>query len=452
MVGADTAEKHPHAILLVDDEESITKALQRLFRRQGFEIFSAQGGEEGLRVLRDANRPFSVIVSDQRMPGMTGVQFLEAAKTIHPRAIRILLTGYSDVNAIIDAINRGGIHRYMAKPWNDDEILLVVRQALEQYELVRENERLMNLTRSQNAELREWNRTLEQKVEERSREVLIKNEALSRLNAELESNLYNSVRAFASLAERQNTAQAGHMRRVGQVAGEIARMMNLPEAEVVPIEIAALLHDFGKLSFPQRLLEYRDDAWTSDEKKLYRKHPHLGQETVHFISKLDHVGILIRTHHERFDGQGYPDQLREEEIPVGARIIAVADAYDKITKLRVDIDGSVKALRIAEGRLIHEELLQKAAVVHLKKESFLAYDPDVVKVFLNGLKSQGAYREDRKISIEEIAPGMTLSRALYTSGGRFLLPANTVMGENYVKKIRALHETDFIESVYVLRK
>jgi response regulator RpfG family c-di-GMP phosphodiesterase len=437
------ASDHRHHILLVDDEESITKALQRLFRRESHEIHTASGGEEALHLLRESANPFSLIVSDQRMPGMNGAEFLAKAREIFPGSIRILLTGYSDMTAVVDAVNRGQIHRYMTKPWNDEELLLVVRQSLEHYDLVTENFRLLELTKKQNEELT---------VEERSREILIKNQELSRLNHDLEQNLYNAVKAFSSLVERYNPALAGHGRRVAQIAGEIARMMNLPEVEVVHIEIAALLHDFGKLSFSPRLLDYREDAWTPDEKRLYRRHPQLGQETVHFISKLDHVGILIRTHHERFDGQGYPDQLREEEIPVGARIIAVADTYDKITGLRVDLDGSVKSLRIAEGRMIDEDLLQKAAVMHLRKESLLAYDPDIVKAFLNVLKSRGTYREDRKISVAELVPGMTLSRALYTSSGRFLLPAHAVMGENYVKKIRALHETDFIEAVHVLRK
>jgi len=375
--------------------------------------------------------------------------FLEAAKAVDPQAVRILLTGYADMNATIDAINRGEIHRYMTKPWNDEELLLVVRQAIAQYELQRENERLLELTKQQNEALRRWNTTLEQRVEERSLEILQKNTDLTRLNQELESNLYNAVRAFAALVEKQNPAQAGHMRRTAHWAGEIARAMDLPEPEVAQVEIAALLHDLGKLSFPPRLLEYREDTWTPDEKKRYRRHPQIGQETVQFISRLDHAGILIRCHHERFDGQGYPDHLREEEISMGARIIAVADAYDKFTGLRIDLDGSVRAVRLAEGKLADEEMFRKAAVMHLKKESFLAYDPDIVKRFLDLLRDRGSYREERKIGVEELVRGMTLSRALYSSSGRFLLPAQTVMTDNYVKKIRSLHETDFIEAIYV---
>ncbi|HPC74091.1 MAG TPA: response regulator [Syntrophales bacterium] len=444
--------KPHHVILLVDDEESIAKALQRLFRREHYDIRAAHGGEEALRVLQDTDTPFSLIVSDQRMPGMSGVEFLERAKILSPLSIRILLTGYSDVNAIVDAVNRGQIHRYMTKPWNDEEMLLVVRQSIEQYELVTENLRLQELTRRQNDELTELNRTLEKKVEERSREILIKNEELTRLNRDLEANLYNAVKAFSSLVERYSPALAGHGRRVAHLSREIAKAMQLPEKEVVQIEIAALLHDFGKLSFPQKMMDCRKDQWTAEERRLYQQHPLFGQETVHFISRLDHVGLLIRSHHERYDGQGFPDRLSEEEIPVGSRIVAVADAYDRITNLRIDPDGSVKSIRLSEGRLLDEELYRKAAAVHLRRESFLSFDPDVVKLFLNLLRDRGTYREDRKVSVQDIVPGMVLARPLYSTGGRFLLPAETVLTENFIRKIRSIHETDFIDALYVIRK
>ena len=446
------ASDHRHRILLVDDEESITKALQRLFRRESHEIYTASGGEEALHLLRESTNPFSLILSDQRMPGMNGAEFLEKAREIYPDSIRILLTGYSDMSAVIDAVNRGQIHRYMTKPWNDEEMLLVVRQSLDHYDLVTENVRLLELTKKQNEELSELNRTLEAKVEERSGEIIIKNKELSRLNQVLEQNLYNAVKAFSSLVERQNTALAGHGRRVAQLSRQIGERLDLPTDELIQIEVAALLHDFGKLSFPPRLMDYREEAWTLEERKLYRMHPKLGQDTVHFISRLDYVGLLIRSHHERYDGQGYPDRLTEEEIPIGARVITVADAYDRVANLRIDVDGSVKGIRVSEGRLSEEEVYQRAAVMHLRKGSHLSYDPDIVKRTLSFLKDKGAYREDRKVDVEDLCGGMVLARPLYSTGGRFLLPAETVLTDSIIRKIRAIHENDFMDGIHIVRK
>jgi len=452
------ALKYNHTLLLVDDEESITKSLQRLFRKEGYKIHTAASGQEGLEILKNAEKPFSLIISDQRMPGMTGAQFFEKAKKIFPDAIRILLTGYSDMDAIIEAVNKGEIHRYMTKPWNDEDMILQVRKALEEYELILENKRLIALTKKQNKELKELNARLEQKVEERSREIIQKNKELSQLNKELESSFYNTVRAFASLLEMHTPQLAGHGRRVSILSREIARLLDLDEKEILHIEIAALLHDIGKLGFPKKLIEYKEQEWDHQDKKLFRKHPEQGQATVRFVNRLDHVGILIRCHHEQYDGQGYPDRLAEEMIPLGSRIIAVADAYDKIVNLKVNVNSAIKEFlndkKITQDHLPKDELLQQAAIHHLKKYGFTRYDPDVVKVFLNLLKTKGVrYGREKGVSIDELKEGMVLSRSLYSSKGRFLLLYNTVLTADYIKKLKSIHKNDPITDViYVVEK
>ncbi|RLC08681.1 MAG: two-component system response regulator [Deltaproteobacteria bacterium] len=452
------ALKYKHRLLFVDDEPSITKSLQRLFRREGYEISTALSGKQGLEKLKEAEKPFSLIISDQRMPGMTGAQFLEKAKKIFPNAMRILLTGYSDMDAIVDAINKGGIHRYFTKPWNDQDLLSQVRQSLEQYELVLENRRLLALTKKQNKELNELNKHLERKVAERSRQIIEKNKELSRINRELESSLYNSVRAFAALTEIHAPSLAGHGRRVGAFSHQIARLLGLSENEVTHIEIAGLLHDIGKLGFPQKLLERKETKWSDQDRELFRKHPELGQSTVQFIKKLDHVGILIRSHHEQYDGHGYPDQLAEEEIPLGSRIIAVADAYDNIVNLKLHADRSFKTVtresKITQDHLSEGEVLQKAAILHLKQYAFTRYDPDVVKVFLELLKTRGIfYAGEKRLSVESLKEGMVLSRPLYSSTGRFLLPHNTTLTADHIQKLRTLNKTDPIkDTIYVRGK
>lgn len=446
--------KYKHLLLFVDDEESITKSLQRLFRKEGYEIYTASSGQEGLERLKEVGKPFSLIISDQRMPGMNGAEFLENAKKIFPQAIRILLTGYSDMDAIVDAVNKGEIHRYFTKPWNDDDLVLQIRQSLEQYELVVENRRLLALTKKQNTELKELNNSLEEKVAERTREVIEKNEELSSLNRQLEASLYNTVRAFASLVEMLTPTLAGHGRRVGAVSRKIAQELGLTEDEVAQIEIAGILHDIGKLGFSEKLLKYKEDDWNGQDKALFRKHPEQGQAAVQFINKLDHAGILIRCHHEQYDGQGYPAQLAEEEIPLGSRIIAVADAYDRIVKLKV-IDGDTlkkasKEADVAQGHLT-EEVLQKAAVLHMREHAFTRYDPDIVKVFLAVLKTQGMeFGREKEVSIEDLKEDMVLSKSLHSSSGRFLLPHNTVLTEDLIGKLKTIHSLDPItESVHV---
>jgi response regulator RpfG family c-di-GMP phosphodiesterase len=132
----DNGLKYHHTILLVDDEVSITKSLRRVLRKEGYTVITAGSGREGLEALRDSKEKVSLIISDQRMPGMTGIQFLGKIKKILPNAVRFLLTGYTDLEIILDAIKKDKIHQYLTKPWNDSDLLKEVRQGLQHYELV----------------------------------------------------------------------------------------------------------------------------------------------------------------------------------------------------------------------------------------------------------------------------------------------------------------------------
>ncbi len=447
--------RYKHTLLFVDDEESITKSLKRVFRKEGYEIHTASSGQEALKLLKGTEKPISLIISDQRMPGMVGTEFLEKSKEMFPHAKRILLTGYSDVDAIVDAINNGEIHRYVTKAWNDEKLLRTVRDCLQDYELRLENKRLLALTRRQNKKLKELNRDLTQKVEERSREIIEKNKKLSRLNQDLESSFFSTIRAFGSLTEVLAPLLAGHGRRVSVLSREIAKHLDLSEQEVTHIEIAGLLHDIGKLGLPARLQDYKKDRWSSRDKALYNKHPEQGQAAFQFIDKLEHVRILIRSHHEHYDGRGYPDQLAEEEIPLGARVVAVADAYDKMVNLKVAASSALRRVTkdtaATQDHLSEEEVLQKAAILHLRERAFTQYDPDVVKAFLSLLKSEDIeYGTEKGISIEQLKKGMVLSKSVYSSSGRLLIPYNIELTKNDIGKLNTFHESDPItETIYV---
>jgi response regulator RpfG family c-di-GMP phosphodiesterase len=446
--------KFSHAILIVDDEDSILRALNRLFRKEDYKILTAESGNEGLKLIGEASTPFSLIISDQRMPEMTGDQFLAEARKIAPDSMRVLLTGYAEVDSIIEAVNKGGIHRYFTKPWKDEELLIQVRQLLEQYSLIQENRRLHDLTRRQNEELASLNIGLEEKVREKTAEIVKKNEALIFLNQELETGLFNTVKAFGALTDRFNQTLAGHGRRVSLSARELAQLMGLAENDINHIEIAALLHDIGKLGFPPKLLEYKEDEWSTEERNIFKNHPIYGQETVHFINKLTHVSILIRTHHERYDGLGYPDRLKEEEIPLGAKIIAVADAYDKIVNLHVNLGNAVTAAKASKVGAKYEEALRESAVDYLKRESFQAFDPEIIKHFLTLIKTKKvSIVPERRISILDVKEGMILAKPLYSSSGRFLLPQKSLLTAGIIRKLKLLNQNDPItDEIHIIRE
>jgi response regulator RpfG family c-di-GMP phosphodiesterase len=428
--------KYKHTIMVVDDEVPITKSLNRLLRKEGFGVIEANSGADALELLRKLEKPISGIISDQRMPNMSGSQLMQKAKKIVPDAFRILLTGYADINAIIEALNIGEIHKYITKPWNDAELVVQIREILYQYELKLENKRLTNIVKKQNLELKEINKTLEQKVEERTKEISEKNHML-------EQSMNNTVRAFASLVDNSSQVMQGHGRRVSLLSKQLAQSLKLSEIEILNVEIAALLHDLGKIGTPERLFIMDISKMSEQEKVMYHKHPEEGQGIVRFINKLDHVGLIIRSHHERFDGRGFPDQLCGEVIPIESQIISVADKYDRIVSLGIDKERCIKEYlkerNVTQDYFTPDTLLKSSAAFYIKKNALIKFDPDVVKAFLVIIEKQGCNDEDEKeISIDKISAGVVLSRSLYTTNGRFLLPYNTKLTPDLVRKLKTL--------------
>ncbi len=264
-----------HTLLFVDDEENIQRSLQRVFRREGYNILTASSGGEGLEKI--AQTPVDLILSDQRMPQMSGVEFLREVRKTSPDTVRIILTGYADVQAAMDAINQGEVYRFITKPWNEQELKLTVKRALEQRDLLLENRRLNELIKRQNDELMELNRNLERKVQERTQEIRAKNEELSRLYGGLEKNFLDSIRVFASLVELRDSYTGSHSKRVAAFSKSIAEKWGLEEKEILDVEIAAILHDIGKIGIPDKVLAKPYEEMGQEERKIYEQHPIIGQ-------------------------------------------------------------------------------------------------------------------------------------------------------------------------------
>ena len=186
-----------------------------------------------------------------------------------------------------------------------------------------------------------------------------------------------------------------------------------------------------------------------------KTHPEKSAEILSPVPNLKDVILAVKHHHERFDGLGYPDHLSEETIPLGARIIAVVNAYDKIALMRVNgkshIESYLRERKTTTDDLQEGELYRQAALFHLKEKAFTHFDPDVVKLFLEFLKKRGIrFKKERHVPLEGITQGMVLSRSIYTKGGKFLLPHGTVLTIDYVRKLRAIHFHDpILEGVYV---
>jgi response regulator RpfG family c-di-GMP phosphodiesterase len=447
-----------HRVLLVDDEPSIMRSLERLFRKEKFQILTASSGPEGLDILSGSDSPVSLIISDQRMPAMTGAQFLEKARTMEPDAIRFLLTGYSDVKDILDAVNKGEIHRYLTKPWNDDDLLLQVRSALETYELKADNRRLNDLTIRQNAELTELNQDLEKKIRERTLEILVKSQALEEANASLERGFVDTIRLLSSLVETLNPKLGSYLSFVAQLAKQIGLEMGLDKQQQDEIEIAGLLHDIGLLGLPRMLLEKDSEEMVEVELKLFKQHPVIGQICLQPVERLDAVGAIVFSHHENYDGSGFPGGLRGDSIPIGARIIhVVADYATYLRKWPKNINDirqqavkylghSAKNIITDDPQILTSEIIKQI----LFKQSRRKYDPDVVNKLTQILqedleKNKKTVEKTISISLSFLKPGMRLSQEIRVQDGRLLLARGSVLNAATISAIQKLAETILID-------
>ena len=315
----------PPVVLFIDDEPSILSALRRLFRPQGYRVLLADSGRAGLATLE--TEPVDLVVSDMRMPEMDGAALLEQVCERWPSVGRILLTGYADISSTVAAINRGQIHRYIAKPWDDRELLMCVQDALERRRLEKENRALLQLTRTQNEELQALNASLAARVKARTSELEQVNAMLETSFAQLQENFLLSINVFSGLIELRGGGMAGYSREVADLARRTARRLKLGEALEQDIYVAGLLHEVGKIGFPDAMLRKPVSAMASDELALYRRHTLNGEAALLPLGRLQRVARFVRSHHERIDGKGFPDAVSGDEVPIGAQVLSVASDY-----------------------------------------------------------------------------------------------------------------------------
>ncbi|MBI5891038.1 MAG: response regulator [Nitrosomonadales bacterium] len=420
-------------LLFVDDESNVLSSLKRLFRPCGYRIFTAEGGAQGLEILQREN--IDLVISDMRMPEMNGAQFLEQVNKRWPETIRILLTGYAEIEATIDAINKGHIYRYISKPWEDNDIVLSIQHALRQKQLEQANQGLEELTRKQNEELKDLNANLEQKVKARTEELRQTMGFLEVAHEKLKKGFITSIRVFSNLIEMREGIMAGHSHRVAELSRAIAQLMGMKEAEVQDVFLAALLHDVGKIGLPDYLLEKPFTSLTGEERSEVIKHPVKGQTALMALEQLQGAAKLIRSHHEHFDGLGYPDKLHGLEIPLGARIIALANEYDAVQL----------------GTVLNKRLKQSDAVLYIQEGRGKRYDPAVVDAFMKVMGASGAAQavQEMAVRMDQAKPGMVLSRDLMSSHGELLLSKDYMLDKALIDQIRGFEHLGSNLTIYV---
>nr|WP_281432332.1 HD domain-containing phosphohydrolase [Desulfatitalea alkaliphila] len=444
-----------HTLLLVDDEISITRALQRLFRKEGYRILTAQSGPEALEVLGRQEPPVSMIISDQRMPVMNGAQFLEQAKDLQPRAIRYLLTGYSDLEAVIQAVNRGEIHRYLSKPWNDEDLLLQVRQSLEHFELLSENQRLTELTIAQNQQLSRLNQELEGKVAERTRQVVEKSEALAAANRMLEESFMEVVRLLSSTVEVLNPDLGRYMRQVAPLSRRVGEALGLSGSELDTLEMAGMIHDIGLIHLPEALWRKEDEQLSEEERRQFIEHPRIGALILSRVEKLTAVGEIVLHHHEHADGNGFPNGLQADQIPLASRVLlAVSDYCHMLAtwprqekKLAAMIRRRFDPAVVGEVALDQdpETLVHEMAERKLLLEAGKKYDVKVVNALIAQLGTVGRELPEMALPLDRLQADMVLIQDLRLKDGRLLLTRGARLTASSIRSIQTIGQRGMID-------
>lgn len=374
---------HEHSVLFVDDEVNILKALQRLLRSEPVEVLTANRPSEAFELI-ERYQP-QVIVTDQRMPEMSGVDFLSSVRDQNADIIRMMMTGFTDMTIAVEAINRGEIFRLITKPWNDEELKATLRQAFDHFDLKAEIKRLNQVTREQNFKLQDMNKNLEVKVRDRTKQ-------LDGKNQELRTAYIQTIRALAEAIDAKDAYTRGHSERVAVYSSRLGHQMGLRKELIERIYFAGLLHDVGKIGIPDAIIT-KPSRLNHEEYEEIKKHPEIGAKILEPVEFLHSIVPCVRHHHEWFDGSqsGYPSRLAGDQIPLPSRVIVVADTVEAMTSDR----PYRKALPI------------DVVVAELHKYSGSQFDPVVVDAFLKLLNDEGDafISKNQKFDIYEFIEG-----------------------------------------------
>ncbi|MCL4474448.1 MAG: response regulator [Actinobacteria bacterium] len=326
------------SVLVVDDEATIREVLQRTLASEGYDCATAGNVDEAVGKMQ--NRGFELVLTDIMMPGKSGVELLKEIQTLSPDTAVIMVTAVSDTQTAINAMKMGASD-YVTKPFNLVEVLMSVDRALEKRALYISN--------------RDYRDHLEQKVEKQTEEI--------------RSTFLGALKALAEALEAKDPYTNGHSKRVTEITVTLAREMGLSEEEQDRIRLAGLVHDIGKIGVPEAIL-HKVGKLTDEEFDLIKEHPGMGEKILKPIIRDSEVLAIVGYHHERFAGGGYPEGISGEQIPLGARLLAVADAFDAMTSSR----PYRKAMSVdkAKGQLLANRGSQ--------------FDPELVDLFI---KSEG---------------------------------------------------------------
>jgi putative nucleotidyltransferase with HDIG domain len=348
------------ALVLVDHDSRTRSSLKERIAAispPGMEVVAAGSAEEGLGILyalREQNRSIELVIASQGMPGIPGGRFLEIVNAQFPSVGKILISERPSLEEAIYALNNAALDKYIPAPWEPEDVKFTITALLRQREMKRLNEKLLSDLQARNQQLTNAMSDLEQ------------------ARHDLERSYIQTIESLAIALEARDRYTAGHSQRVAKFATLIARSLGLPREEIDIVGQVALLHDIGKIGMLDKILN-KPANLTPQEREEIKSHPVMGAQILTPVRTFEKHVVGIKHHHEMYDGTGYPDRLKGKEIPLSARIVCLADAFDAMT--------STRPYRVG--------LPLETAMQEMTRLAGQQFCPECVDAFVRVLKSTG---------------------------------------------------------------
>jgi response regulator RpfG family c-di-GMP phosphodiesterase len=410
-------------ILLVDDEENILKSLTRSLGRLDVDITTASSVSDALYILE--NTDVDLVISDMRMPGADGAELLKTVADRSPDTLRFLLTGHSDMESTIRAINEGQIHQYLTKPWDDNKLRALIEESLHTRLLEARNQRLQTELVSKNQELEELNSSLEKRVTERTEELRLNARLLEHAFDDLQKSYGHVLRLASSLGVLREPGAAAAAELRSSMAESLAEALGFADSDIREIRDAALLADLGNIGLPDELLNKPLVEFDGADMQQYAQVPVLAEAALMGIPGMRHSAAMLRSQFERFDGSGYPDHLSGSSIPAGARIIAIVRDYTDLIR----------------GRFTGEEIEPQQAKAELVRQSNMRYDPAILNIFCEecgAFDTENLAEDASYLGTDELEAGMVLAQDLYSEKGMILLRKGHALTSELISRLSHL--------------
>jgi response regulator RpfG family c-di-GMP phosphodiesterase len=410
-------------LLLLDDEEDIINALKRLLRNE-YRIVPFSKCSDALDYLQENH--VDIIMSDMRMPRMDGAEFLAHAKEIIPNAIRLLLTGYSDMDSTVKAINDGGVYTYISKPWNNQDLKLTLEKASDHYLLKKEAKRLNEEVVQANQELEIFNQSLELKVTQRTSALQASTKKLKTTLQTQKELFFDVLDMMSATIEYRTGFSTGHSKRIAIQCKTLAKNLGLDEAHCRRIYLCALLHEIGTVGLTDEVLQASSiGAGKLDDSLI--THPMIGAEIIGKVKRFAPLTDNIRHQNENFDGTGLPEHLSGDDIPIGARIIRIVKDFDFL------IAGKTNDKRMSISN----------AYAWMKARADTWYDSHILLAFIDLLGSRESDDSEMEFSIgvEALNPGDTLLEDLRLHNGSIMLKAGQEVTSVMIEKLKEYEKT-----------